>query len=156
MPEVVLRDGINPDDPDEVVLAVVIDSEEGTPGEQAVAELGDLSAVDEDDGVCYVQQTDAWAERHLENGELTVDVVIYEQVLEHAGVDPAGFPDRSPLDPEAVRVLRVTGTTTHDTLPDVTLVYMTPLDEPEEDALPLLLAPPPTEEDLRDVEPVRG
>lgn len=38
----------------------------------------------------------------------------------------------------------MTGTTTHDTVPAVTLVYMSPLDDIKEDELPLLLAPPPT------------
>jgi hypothetical protein len=145
VPEVVLRNGINPDDPDEVVLAVVIDAE-GSPGEQAVAELGDLSAVDEDDGVCYVQQGDAWADARIDDGVLTVDILVYAAVLERVGVDVTAFPQRSPRDPDAVRVLRVTGATGYDTLPVVTLVYTTPLDEPEEDALPLLLAPPPDEE----------
>jgi hypothetical protein len=145
MPEVVLRAGIDPDEPDEVLLAVVIDWE-GSPGEQAVADLGDRSAVIEEDGVCYVQQTDAWADSRIEDGVLTVDILIYDELLEHFGVDVGAFPDRSPRDPDAVRVLRVTGTTTYDTLPDVTLVYMTPIDEPEEGSLPLLLAPPPDDE----------
>lgn len=145
MPEVVLRDGINPDDTDEVVLAVVIDWE-GSPGEQAVADLGDRSAVDEDAGVCYIQQTDAWADATLTDGVLTVDILIYQAILEHWGYDLTTFPDRSPRDAEAVRVLRVTGTTSYDTLPDITLVYMTPIDEPEEGALPLLLAPPPDDD----------
>ncbi|TDV43131.1 hypothetical protein [Actinophytocola oryzae] len=147
MPEVVLRDGINPDDADEVVLAVVIDGEDGSPGERAVADLGDRSVVDEDAGVCYVLQTDAWADASLEDGTLTVDVLIYDAILEHWGYDLGAFPDRSPMDRDAVVVLHVTGTTTFDELPDVTLVFPTPIDEPEEDALPLLLAPPPDEAD---------
>jgi hypothetical protein len=142
MPEVVLRTGTDPDEPDELLLAVIIDPE-GSPGEQAVLELGDRSAVDEDEGVCYVQQTDAWADARVEDGVVTVDILIYDAVLEHRGVDVSAFPERSPRDPDAVRVLRATGTTTHDTLPNVTLVYTSPLDELEEDELPLLFAPPP-------------
>ena len=48
MPEVVLRDGLDPNEPDRVVLAVVIDPK-GSPGEQAVARIGEFCYVDEED-----------------------------------------------------------------------------------------------------------
>jgi hypothetical protein len=143
MPEVVLRAGIDPDEPDGVRLAVVIDPRE-SPGEWAIAKIGDFCYVDEEDEVAYILQTDAWAERRLEDGELTVDIMVYEAMLQHFDdVDLTLFEERSPHDPRAVRVLRVTGTTTHDTLPDETLVYMTPLDRLDEEDWPLVFAPPP-------------
>lgn len=143
MAEVVLRGGLDSDEPDRVLLAVVIDPK-GSPGEWAVARIGDFCYVDEDDEVAYILQTDAWAERHLANGELTVDIMVYEAMLRHFDdVDLTLFEERSHHDPDAVRVLRVTGTTTHDTLPDETLVYLTPLDRLDEDDWPLVFAPPP-------------
>jgi hypothetical protein len=144
MAEVVLRAGLNPADPQAVQLAVVIDPE-GSAGERAVFAIGSYCYLDEDVEVGYVLQTDAWADRHLENGELTVDFMVYprEAASHHDSIDEATFPERSPHDPDALRVLRVTGTTTHDTLPDVTLVYTTPLDQLTEDDWPLVFAPPP-------------
>jgi hypothetical protein len=41
MPEVVLRGGLVPNEPDRVVLAVVIDPQ-GSPGEWGVAKIGEL------------------------------------------------------------------------------------------------------------------
>lgn len=100
--------------------------------------------MDEDAQVAYILQTDAWAESHLENGDLTVDIVVYEAMLrQFDDVDLTQFEERSRHDPAAVRVLRVTGTTTHDALPAETLVYLTPLDQLDEDDWPLVFAPPP-------------
>jgi hypothetical protein len=56
-------------------------------------------------------------------------------------IDPADFPERSAHEPLAIRVLRVTGRTTHLELPDETLVYLTPLDQLTEEDEPLLFAP---------------
>lgn len=144
MAEVVLRAGVNPDDPEAVLLAVVIDPE-GSAGERAVASVGNYCYVDEEDRVAYILQTDAWADRHLENGVLTVDILAYPSVQKDYldSVDETTFPDRSPRDPDALRILRVTGTTTHTTLPDETLVYLAPLDQLSEDDWPLVFAPPP-------------
>jgi hypothetical protein len=139
--EVELETGLNPDDPDELVLAVVIDRE-GSPEERAVIALGELSCPDEKTGIYHVPRTDAYADRRLEDGEVTVDIVSYAEVLRDLGIR-TGFPPAR--DPKAVRVLRVTGMTSHTTLPDATLVFTTPLDEltdDEEDA-PFVLTPWP-------------
>ncbi|MFC3890980.1 hypothetical protein ACFOWZ_05795 [Lentzea rhizosphaerae] len=53
MPEVVLRDGLDPNEPDRVVLAVVVDPE-GSPGEWAVAKIGQFCYLDEEDEVAYI------------------------------------------------------------------------------------------------------
>lgn len=140
MAEVVLETGINPDDPDELVLAVVIDPG-GSPGERAIVALGDLGYPDEDVGLCYVLGTDAYADRRLADGEVTVDIVAYPVALSRVGVT-GDFPAH---DGNAVRLLRVTGETGHATLPGPTLVFTTPLAEltDNEDELPFVLAPPP-------------
>ncbi|QFZ19807.1 hypothetical protein [Saccharothrix syringae] len=148
MPEVVLRTGLHPTHPEALALAVVIDPQ-GSPGERAVALVGDYCYVDEEDGVAYILQTDAWAEGRVEDGVLVVDILVYPPVPEgHSAkiaelINEINFPDRSPHAPDAVRVLRVTGTTTHDTVPDETLVFLTPLDRLTADDMPLLFAPPP-------------
>ncbi|MFL6118063.1 hypothetical protein [Actinophytocola sp.] len=141
MAEVELETGINPDDPDELVLAVVIDPE-GSDEELAVVALGELSEPDANTGAPRVLGTHAYADRHLEDGVLTVDIVSYPTVLRDLGVR-AKFPPAR--DPEAVRVLRVTGLTDHDTLPESTLVFTTPLDEltDDENEVPFVLAPTP-------------
>lgn len=141
MAEVELDTGINPDDPDELVLAVVIDPE-GSAGERALIALGDYCYPDEDTGVYYILGTDAYADRRLEDGVLTVDIVSYPAVLRNVGVTAEFPPGR---DPETVLILRVTGMTTHTTLPGETLVFTTPLDEltDDEDEWPFVLAPPP-------------
>jgi hypothetical protein len=141
--EVELETGINPDDPDELVLAVVVDRE-GPDDERAVLALGELCYPDEETGVYYVLGTDAYAERRLEDGVLTVDIVSYPEVLRNVGVKTRFPPAR---DPETVLVLRVTGMTSHDTLPHATLVFTTPLDEltDDEEDWPFVLAPSPGE-----------
>jgi hypothetical protein len=67
MPEVVLRDGIDPEDPERVVLAVVVDPE-GSPGERAVMAVGDYCFPDEEADVAHILQTDAFTECHLDAG----------------------------------------------------------------------------------------
>lgn len=139
MADVVLNTGIDPDDPDELVLAVVIDPE-GDAGERALVALGDLAYPDEA-GVYRLLGTDAYADRRLVDGEVTVDVVSYPAVLRNAGI--AGeFPVHGI---DSVRLLRVTGETEHDTLPAETLVFTTPLAAltDNEDEAPFVLGPPP-------------
>jgi hypothetical protein len=139
--EVELETGINPDDPDELVLAVVVDPE-GSAEERVVLALGELSCPDRATGVHHVPGTDAYADRRLADGEVTVDIVSYPQVLRDLGVRTEFPPAR---DPGAVRVLRVTGMTSHTTLPDATQVFTTPLDEltDDENDAPFVLGPRP-------------
>lgn len=149
MPELLLRAGLSAAKPDVVMLAVVIDPK-GSLGERAVAMIGDYCYPDEDDGVAYVLQTDAWADRRVEDGVLTVDFLVYppdpgghsDRVA--AVINETNFPDRSPRDPDAVRVLRVTGAAPDVELPEETLVFLeAPPDVLTEDDMPLLFAPPP-------------
>jgi hypothetical protein len=137
--EVELETGINADDPDELVLAVVVDPE-GSDEERVVIALGELSEPDARTGADRVPGTDAYADRHLADGVVTVDIVSYPAVLRNLGVRTKFAPAR---DPAAVRVLRVTGLTDHDTLPEWTLVFTTPLDEltDDENEAPFVLAP---------------
>lgn len=137
MAEVVLETGINPDDPDEWVLAVVIDPE-GDDGERALVAIGDLCHPDEETWQCHVARTDAYAERRLEDGAVTVDVIAYSAVLKDlrvAGEFPAHGAD-------AVLLLRVVGETDHDTLPAATHVFTTPIEAltDNEDERPFVLA----------------
>jgi hypothetical protein len=137
MAELVLRTGVNPDDPGEQVLVLTVDPA-GTAGERAVAALGERGY--EGDEVLYLVQTDGWTEHHLADGVLTLDVVVHPAVLESLTVDSADFPNRSTTDPAAVRVLRVTAEITDNAVPTTTAVFTTPLDE---DDWPLILAPAP-------------
>ncbi|MEU8263693.1 hypothetical protein AB0C02_24095 [Micromonospora sp. NPDC048999] len=102
MARLYVRPGVNPDDPHVPVAVLVVDPD-GTPGERAVARLGGCCY--EGDGVVYLVQTDGWAERALAGGQLVVDIAVYPAVLQQVGVDPAGFPGRSAVDPQAVVVL---------------------------------------------------
>ncbi|GAA3926937.1 hypothetical protein GCM10023085_05340 [Actinomadura viridis] len=104
MAELWLRTGLNPDDPDALVLAVVV-NQDGTPGERAAARLGSHGY--EGDGCFTLVQTDGWAEHRLDGEVLTVDIVASPAVLEALGIGTAGFPERSAVDPDAVRLLRV-------------------------------------------------
>jgi hypothetical protein len=137
MAELTVRTGVHPDDPAEPVLVLTVDPT-GPAGERAVAALGTRGY--EGDEVLYLVQTDGWAEHHLADGVLTVDVVVHPAVLTSLAVDPTDFPDRSTTDPTAIRVLRVVTNTTEDTIPTTTVVLMTPVDE---DDWPLILAPAP-------------
>lgn len=143
MAEVALRDGLDPKDPERVVLAVAIDPH-GSTGERAVAVMGDYCFPDEEAGVGHILATDAFAECHLDGGVVTVDIMLYPSpARSDERINEADFPERSTREPLAIRVLRVTGTTTQDELPDETLVYMTPLDELTEEDEPLIFAPAP-------------
>jgi hypothetical protein len=138
--EVELDTGLNPDDPDELVLAVVIEPA-GSAGERALLALGDLCSPDEETGACRIPDTDAYADRRIADGEVTVSVVSYPAVLEEIGITGA-FPSYGK---ESVLLFDVTGETEHDTVPATTLVFTTPLDEltDNEDERPFVLAPPP-------------
>ncbi|MET0233692.1 MAG: hypothetical protein ABW224_03535 [Kibdelosporangium sp.] len=143
MAEAVLRNGIDPEDLDRVILAVVIDPD-GSPGERAVMALADSSFPDEEANVAHILQTDAFTECELNAGELTVDFMVFPSPARADGqIDDADFPERSAREPLAIKILRVTGRTTHDQLPDEVLVYTTPLDRLTEEDCPLLFAPPP-------------
>jgi len=122
------------------VLAIVVDPEASV-GERAVAELGSRGY--EGDDVRYLVQTDGWAERSRDGATLTVDVVAHAAVLESLEVDTSALPERSEVDPTAIRLLRVTGELNVATLSDATAVYFTPADKITEDDWPLILAPPP-------------
>ncbi|TDV54976.1 hypothetical protein [Actinophytocola oryzae] len=139
MAEVVLETGINPDDPEEWVLALVIDPE-GSDAERTLVAIGDLCHPDEN-GVYAVPQSDAYAAPRLADGVLTVDVVTFPEVLEGLRVTTA-FPLH---DEESVRLLRVVGETGHDTLPPTTHVFTTPIEAltDNEDETPFVLARPP-------------
>ena len=104
MAELWLSRGVNPDDPQELVLAIVIDAE-GEAADRAVRQLS--SHAYDGDGVGYLVQTDGWAEQSLVGDVLTVDLVVYPSVLRQLGVDEVEFGERSPIEPEAVRLLRV-------------------------------------------------
>jgi hypothetical protein len=73
-----------------------------------------------------------------------VDVVVYPVVLEALGIDAAGFGDRSPVEPDAVRLLRVStrvaGCLYKQAL-EATVVLKAPVAATPE--WPLILAPPP-------------
>jgi hypothetical protein len=136
MAEVVLETGINPDDPDEWVLAVVIDPE-GEDGERALVAIGDLCQPDEETWQCHVPRTDAFAVPRLEDGELIVDVVASAAVLKDLRV--AGeFPVYGE---DSVLLLQVVGETGHDVLPAVTHVFTTPIEAltDNEDERPFVL-----------------
>jgi hypothetical protein len=137
MAELVLRTGVNPDDPAERVLVLTVDPA-GSAGERAVVALGERGY--EGDEVLYLVQTDGWAEHHLNDGVLTVDVVVHPAVLTSLAVDPTDFPDRSTTDPTAVLVLRVSTETAETAVPATTAVFTAPLDEAD---WPLILAPAP-------------
>src|SRR5882724_584737 len=139
MAELWLRSGVDPDAPDELVLAVIADPD-GGPGDRAVARLGDLGYEGED--ASYLVQTDGWAERWTGDGTLTVDIVVYPAVLESLDIDPAAFPERSSVDSNAIRLLRTnTQASPADVAraPAVTVVFTAGSDADR----PLIIAPPP-------------
>ncbi|MET9658008.1 hypothetical protein [Streptomyces sp. NPDC006510] len=103
MPRLHVRSGVNPDEPDVPVAVLCVDPD-GSPGERAVARLGDYCY--EGDGVLFLSGTDGWAEHTLDGHRLTVDIAVLPSALGQTGTDPAAFPDRSTADPEAVLVLR--------------------------------------------------
>ncbi|MFF0411728.1 hypothetical protein ACFYUY_14960 [Kitasatospora sp. NPDC004745] len=150
-----VRSGLYPDAP-LVPVAVLLVDPEGGPGERALNRLG--SYCHEGDGVFHLVQTDGWAEHAWAGGRLAVDVAVYPFALEQVGVDPAGFPVRSAVDPRAVVVLRVeaaVGPELAARLWEGTLVVRAAAGTPVEEALaagddrPIVLAPPP-EDDAED------
>lgn len=104
MAEVRLRTGVDPDAPEEPVVVVAVDPL-GPPGDRAVVRLGETCH--EGDGVWYLARADGWAERRLDGTRLTVDVVCHRSVLARLEVELDDFDERSEVDPEAVRLLRL-------------------------------------------------
>jgi hypothetical protein len=96
MPELVLPDGIDPEDPERVVLAVVVDPE-GSLGERAVMAVGDYCFPDEEANVAHILQTDAFIECALEADEVLVYTTPLDRLTEEdcplIFAPPAG-PDR--------------------------------------------------------------
>ncbi|MFB7272589.1 hypothetical protein [Streptomyces sp. NPDC056244] len=148
-----VRSGLDPDAPDTVFAVLVVDPD-GTPAERAVAGLGAYCY--EGDGAFYLVRTDGWAERSLDAGLLTVSIAVYPVPLRQVSVDPAGFPDRSAVDPQAVMVL--SARTAADPalsarLAEPTAVFTAGPDVSVDDLLtseeewPMVLAPPPAHTD---------
>ncbi|MFJ1614796.1 hypothetical protein ACIODT_17095 [Streptomyces sp. NPDC088251] len=144
-----VRPGVDPDERDVPVAVLVVDPD-GTPGERAVVRLGDYCH--EMNGWACLLQTDGWAEHARDGGWLVVDVAVYPAALRAVGVDPADFPGRSAVDPEAVVVLRAQtaaspepsvrlseGTAVFTAGPDVSLDELLAT----YDDWPMVLAPPP-------------
>jgi hypothetical protein len=147
-----LRGGMDPEAPEAVVVAVVVDPA-GTAEERAVAAL--FSHAYEGDGTFLLVRTDGWAERRMDGDVLTVEIVVHRAVLEALGIDRAGFPERPLVRPEAVRLLRVSAPVAggrYEQALEVTAVLSAPAGAtPEQimadlhsgEAWPLILAPPP-------------
>ncbi|MET8701392.1 hypothetical protein ACFVUH_15820 [Kitasatospora sp. NPDC058032] len=151
MARLYVRSGINPDDPDAPVVALLVDPD-GPPGEQAVAKLGWYGY--EGDGAFFLLPTDGWAEHSLDGDRLTVAVAAYPFTLRQIGADPDAFPERSPAAPEAALVLHAdavvdpglyaraaTATAVFSAGPGLALDDVLAGD----DAWPVVLAPPPAE-----------
>lgn len=103
MARLLVRPGVNPDEPDVPVVTLVVDPD-GPPGERAVARLGDYCY--EGDGAFHLLPTDGWIEHTLDGDRLEAAVAVHPFALGQVGVDASAFPDRSALDPEAALVLR--------------------------------------------------
>ncbi|MPY51901.1 hypothetical protein [Streptomyces acidicola] len=151
MARLYVRSGLDPDEPD-VPVAVLLVDPEGTPGERAVARLGDYCH--EVNGWACLLRTDGWAEQARDGGQLVVDVAVYPSALLAVGVDPADFTGRSVVDPEAVVILRAQTAAAPEAsvrLSEGTVVFTTGLDIPLDELLatyddwPMVLAPPPEE-----------
>ncbi|MFF2074826.1 hypothetical protein ACFVXG_08710 [Kitasatospora sp. NPDC058162] len=102
MARLYVRSDLDPSDRDAHVAVLVVDPD-GTPGERALDRLG--SYCYEGDGAFFLLPTDGWAERTLDGGRLTVSIAVYPYALEQVRVDPADFPVRSAVDPDAAVVL---------------------------------------------------
>lgn len=142
-----VRTGINPDEPDAPVVTLHADPD-GSPGERAVARLGDHCY--EGDGVLFLSRTDGWAEHTLDGRRLTVDIAVYPAPLARTGADVAVFPGRSSADPEAVLVLRAeteTDPELYARAAPATAVFTGAPDRALDAGSdwPMLLAPPPGE-----------
>ncbi|MCH5675893.1 hypothetical protein [Streptomyces gilvus] len=152
MAQLWVRDGMDPEAPDAVVVAVVVDPA-GTAEERAVAAL--FSYAYDGDGTFLLVRTDGWAERRVDGDVLTVEIVVHRAVLDALGIDGAGFPERPLVRPDAVRLLRVSTPVVggrYDRALDVTAVLSAPAGAAAEqivadvhsgEAWPLILAPPP-------------
>ena len=152
MAELWLRRGVNPEDPQDLVLAIVVDPE-GGPADRAVRQL--WSHAYDGDGVAHLVRTDGWAEQSLVGDVLTVDLVVYPSVLRALGIDEAGFDERSSIEPQAVRLLRVSAVVDvaeYQRTPLLAVVLDAPAGTGTEQMLamigdgevsPLVLAPPP-------------
>ncbi|WP_019071784.1 hypothetical protein [Streptomyces hokutonensis] len=151
MARLYVRSGIAPDAPDAAFPILVVDPN-GTPGERALARLGGHCY--EGDGAFYLVRTDGWAEQSLDAGQLVVGIAVHPVPLRHVGVDPAAFPERSAIDPDAVLIVeaRTTAdpglcarlsepTAVFTAGPDVTLDALLADDE----EWPIMVAPPPSE-----------
>ena len=151
MANVWVRSGFDPDAPDDVHVIVAVDPDGTAEEERAMSRV--MSGAHEGDGAFYVLQTDAWMERALEGDTLVLDVVAYPVVLQ--GVDLAGVPERSRVDPDAIRVLRAATTVDPEVFAraqDVTVVVEVPpgtgIDDivagiSDEAVTPVIFAPPP-------------
>ncbi|MBK3577258.1 hypothetical protein JHN63_26345 [Streptomyces sp. MBT65] len=151
MARLYVRSGLAPDAPDADFPILVVDPD-GTAGERALGRLGGHCY--EGDGVFHLVRTDGWAERSLNSGLLTVGVAVHPVLLRQAGVDPADFPERSAIDPDAVLLLSAPTaadpalgarlgepTAVFTAGPDVTLDQLLADDE----EWPVMLAPPPAQ-----------
>ncbi|MFC8431999.1 hypothetical protein [Streptomyces sp. NPDC057253] len=159
MAQVWLRDGLDPDAPEAVVVAVVVDPA-GPPEERAVAEL--FSCAYEGEDSFLLVRTDGWAERRLREDVLTVEIVVNAAVLHRLGAHAAGSPapaagsSAPPAGaPDTVRLLRAStrvDPSRYDQALAVTVVLTAPAGAPDErivaelrsrESWPLILAPPP-------------
>ncbi|MFJ7249614.1 hypothetical protein ACIQWA_33960 [Kitasatospora sp. NPDC098652] len=102
MARLYVRSDLDPSDREAHVAVLVVDPD-GTPGERALDRLGAYCY--EGDGAFFLLPTDGWAERSLDGDRLTVTIAVYPYALEQVRVDPADFPLRSVLDPDAAVVL---------------------------------------------------
>ncbi|MEU4120199.1 hypothetical protein AB0F71_37580 [Kitasatospora sp. NPDC028055] len=102
MARLYVRSDLDPSDREAHVAVLVVDPD-GTPGERALDRLGAYCY--EGDGAFFLLPTDGWAERTLDGDRLTVTIAVYPYALEQVRVDPADFPLRSALDPDAAVVL---------------------------------------------------
>lgn len=84
--------------PDVPELTLLVDAD-GSPGDRAVVRLGDIGH--EGDDVLYVIAADAWTERTLSDGVVTVGVHAWDETLAHLDIDP----DEFPVSTEGARVL---------------------------------------------------
>ena len=100
MTRAIITDGLGDADT-EPQLLLILDAPDA-PGEQAVVALGDHGY--EGDNALYVVATDGWVEQELGGDRLTSYVVAYPR--EGTAID--AFTERSELDADARRLLRVT------------------------------------------------
>ncbi|MFI9273365.1 hypothetical protein ACIGXM_21990 [Kitasatospora sp. NPDC052896] len=148
MSRLYVHPGVDPEEPELPVAVLVVDPE-GTPGERVVARLG--THCHEVNGWACLLPTDGWAEHARDGARLVVDVVVHPVALRAVGADPADFPGRSAVDPEAVVVLRArtaAGPEPSVRLSEGTAVFTAGPDVPLDELLatcedwPMLLAPP--------------